>query len=613
MKDTLRKIGAVVRNNPVGRLKYHPLIKKVSLVDAKSQRLYYEIDVDTTTKSISINTEPLPVDDMHILEFDKGGKTFRYFVGAMKLLPLGAECVKIKNNKRVFNHFSYCKMNVEEHNITDPLLLDYADALEQNSAAIESFINTLEVQTKAECARREAHNKTAKKDGKLKPCGYVVNFTINGKEFYEYPELMDTIDQTFIDQISKPVVVKGVEYMILTNVLYGFFKTSHDHNLAQTPDFSLDDSYKSFPITRSELADLLYGGKFHTAQENIVENFGLTFLPRMDNLSYDILDEFMNIRNAGSVDKSIVGKSKFIRENNEPLLNRPLRISDTIVKSGKSKSDIQFDVIFKLKGGNTTQDLSLISNVNVSRLERLNNRIKEIQQELDTAPYTLSTGFIEFLKKPKKTDVKEYSSFILKWTMEIFNDRFYGNPLIDKVFIEKAEYIIRNEDEFLRSSYNRLLTNYKYLKYMQVKGKQVYQSIMDSASYKLGYELGLFCQTWQTSHDNNRKNLVSVIKNYNGYMSRRVYNMTSVASFYNDIQSRLNRNSCKSYPRNFMAQFEALDDAITQKQDRFDTQKFILGYFNAQYTYSKPQDALKEGVVVEAGVGAEAEEENISV
>jgi hypothetical protein len=625
MKNTLQTLGAIVRNNVQGRAKYHPLIRKIELENKDTARLCYHVDVDTVNKTIKINHKPVPTQDVSVLKYDTGGNTFRYLIGALETNS-GTDYIKHKpfgkGMKKVLNHYAYISQNLADLGIIEPIMLDFAEAIDNNQATLDNFFATLEAQAAASNIAIEAANAALpKKATKAKATGFLVNFTVNGLDFIEYPEIIDAIDTAYISYITDTVTYNGKPYVILKNSIYGFYKTSADNGLSQSPNFNLLESFKSLPVTASDLADLIYGQRFHTNIKggNIGGDFWLALIPTMKGMTYDVLERFMETESAYYDSKQkVITKAQYLQNNNEPLITKALTLADQIAakKNGLIKPyDINFDLVFKLVGGNTTQDISIISNMNVTKLHRLNDHILSIHRELKTFDCNLIEAFHKFLKKPEKKDTREYRSLIVKWVMEIFNGNYYDNPIIDDVFISKFSHIIRNtsEDSDIKKEYSKLLKHYKFLKFMQNNGRQQYQQMTDTASYQLGYSLGIFAQTYQTTKDNDRRNIVRFVKTYNGQIERRIHDMNDIYGYFNQVMQRLHRNNCTTYgASDFTEQFMALDQAIAQGKDKLNIQQFIFGYFHAQNSYIKAGTGAGTGAVTtEENVGVEEELETV--
>jgi hypothetical protein len=578
MLDTLKKIGEVVKNDSIGRVKYHPLIRKLIVNNKKKSYICYNIDINTKNNSIKINKNPIPLDEILVLKYDVGGNTFPYLIGA------------IENTNHVkFNTYMKSRENMDSLGIKDTLMLQVADIINDNISAIQAFEASVTISTPLSVV--------------------IINFTIDGIEFHAYTNILDAVDEAFINNISNPSK-DNPKYVLLQNTLLGIFKTSG--KLSQSANLSFVESYKSLPITKVDLNNLLYSVKFHESiiGGNIVGDYYLTFLPRFTKMNYQTLDDFMNIRmEKYDATTMSVEKAKYAQRNNEPLFNKPLTIAEKVAlkKAGKlNKPELNFDLIFKLKGGNSTQDISLISNLNISKIEQINQRIIDAQKAVSGIfPYTtsLAYSFYSFLKKPEKSDAKEYNTFIIKNIINIINDNYYGNTMLDDIFIERMEYHIRNlEESEITKQYTHLITKYKFLRFMETKGKQNYSSIINSGSYKLGYELGMFSSTYQK----DRKNLVKFINIFNGYISKRIINMEDVMTHYNEVQSRLVINGCENYPNKFLKAFHSLSTDVQNGTEDFDMQRFIFGYFDAQYSYKGKSNG---GVATESESETESKEE----
>jgi hypothetical protein len=241
------------------------------------------------------------------------------------------------------------------------------------------------------------------------------------------------------------------------------------------------------------------------------------------------------------------------------------------------KSRVKFDIIFKLKGGQTTNDVLYLRNYNISVIEKLNDKIEHIKKVLskNNHPCILNIvwAFKQFFKFEGQTDTVGYNSIIFNWIVQFFQNKYHTNLLLDNVFIKKMEYIIRNEEE-ISTKYSYLLTNYKFLKFMETNGEKMEQKLMQSQSYLLGKAVGEYSSTWQE----DRKNLKSYVQNFNGYISRNIKTLNDVQKYFNDITLRLERNKCKIHSDRYSEIYNNFNDV-------FDVTFFIKGYFEEQYGY----------------------------
>jgi hypothetical protein len=248
------------------------------------------------------------------------------------------------------------------------------------------------------------------------------------------------------------------------------------------------------------------------------------------------------------------------------------------------KKHVRFDILFKLQGGNTSNDVLLLSNYSLNIIEKLNKKIKDIKKQLSNekynCPFNIAWAFKEFFKFEGQKDSKGYNSFIFKWILQFFQENYDNNPHVNNVFIKKSEHIVRNKDKKdIKSLYNNLLTNFKFLKLMEKNGFNKENSILNSQSYKLGKSLGEFCQTWQ----DDRKNLVRYVQNFNGQISRNIKDLNDVNKHYVNFLERLVRNKCRYIKTN---EFNHLFNNFDEK---FDSVSFIRGYFDSQYSFKEKE------------------------
>lgn len=591
MINTLEKIGEIIKNDTNGRIKFHPLFKTLEketpqfdkkgvLKKPKKTFQYFKVNVNTLTKKVELinDGEELPFESCTFLKYDIGGKYFPYLIGNYEILDLA----KARNNK-----ISMCSQNNIENlnniiierkkekisneeieNIKkyhyNKMIYDYSIIINDNMSIFDTIISK-----------------------KIAESTLIINITINNKEFYEYSEIMDYIDKLYLGEIT----MRKNGNIILKNSLFSFFKTSPKQNMSQSPNFSFVDSYKSFNLSMEKLNNLLYSVKFHENNTKYVcGDYVMKYLPKSDSLTYKILEKQFSYKK-GDVLKIVAKEQTEIKEeisDNEPI--EELLKGDDIFNFGidckdfNIKDNVIFDIIFKLNGGKTTNDILYLSNFHISNLEKLNNKIINIRKILseDNMRYDTSIkySFENFFKKAKSRDCKEYSSFIFNWIIEIFQDRYYRNNLIDDMFIEKVGYCIRNtEYDNIKYEYNRILTNYNFLRLMEKNSVVKLNEETNTQSYILGEMVGKFCQVWQ----NDRKNIKKYVNIFNGFLSNKINKISDVCDYLSDMLQRLERND--SYFDK--SEFTNINIFVENFSENFDKKLFIRGYLKSQYYFVK--------------------------
>ena len=554
MINTLSRIGNIVKNDINGKVKYHPLIRNFDMDNKdtkKTQYDIYEININTIDKTLYISGKINP-SFVKVLKYDVGGNNFPYIIGNYEY---------INNGKQTQNKILSCLNILQSLNITDQLFIDCGTIIDNNKSEIQSIIDSIQPNY-----------------------GLILNIKIDEQEFYENVHIMDIIDETYINNITE-TTNNG---LILKNQLFGFFKTNG--KISQSPNFTFGDSNKSLSLSKEKLNDLIYSVKFHeTKLKYIINDYMFTYLPNFDSLTYSILDDQITQKTLSKVTDNITNtRSGSIMPSVDDLLNCGL--NDYI--ESPLKDDVSFDIIFKLKGGQTTNDICLLRNYKLTTLEKLNNKVNDINRKLSTNGYnvhfSIRYAFNDFFKKETESKTSSFGTFINRWIIDIFNNNYYNNPFLNNIFILKMEYTIRNKSTSteIKNEYSKLIKNYKFLKYMEKNGEVEEIKDINTDSYKLGHKLGVFCQTWQ----NDRVNLIKYIDNFNGQISRRIRNMRDINTFFIDVVERLKRN--KSYfSKSDYTEIESMYDNFN---GGLDTQLFIKGYFSAQYSYDKKE--IKEKV-----------------
>ena len=329
--------------------------------------------------------------------------------------------------------------------------------------------------------------------------------------------------------------------------------------------------------------DLIYSVKFHSTKlKYIINDYMFTYLPNFDSLTYDMLDNQIINKTLPSASSNI---SKYRSNMMTPCIDDLLNCGLNEFITSSIKDEVSFDIIFKLKGGQTTNDICLLRNFKLTKLEKLNDKVYNINKNLNSNDYqyNIKYAFEKFFKKESETKTKAYGSFIVKWIIEIFQDNYYNNSFLNSVLIQKIEYIIRNNSEIrdIKNEYNNITKNYKFLKYMEKNGLNEEIKNMNTDSYKLGNQIGEFCKTWQE----DRKNLVKIVQNFSGQISRRIRSLKDIEVFLSEFCQRLEINNCYK-DKNKYNEIEKLRKNCS---DKLDVQLFIIGYFDGQYSYSKKE------------------------
>lgn len=573
MLDTLQNIGRIVRADKWGRIKNHPLLSTYQTDKGKGKTyIVHHIDVDTENRKVNIKGIVNP-DSVVVLRYDKGGNTFPYLIGPI---------VDIKK----LNHYHKCLENQLSLGVENEQVLSFAYTIRNNREQIDAYLKG-----------QDSSN-------------IIIDFTINGRPFQEIEEVMDEIDRIYINDITEPI--PDSEYRLLSNSLLGFFKTSSKESYAQSPGFDKWQSYKSMPVTVKDINGLLYSVKFHEHIRggNLVGDFFITYLPNIKNIPYSFIERILEDLPSQSYD-ALATKAKKIGDTRhqapaeqpeeqeidftDPVIARA-KLMERIIRESNAPvetPDINFDIIFKQKGGNTVMDVNLLSSVNITKIEQLNQRIREARQFASSGKrrYTdnLTSGFYWLFRNPTNKDIGPYKSFILKWVLEIFGESYYRNPLLTPTFIERVEYMLRNTAENGQSfAYESLHSHYKFLFFMQQNGKKQHDELLNSASYRLGVEMGHYCKVWQK----DRRNLKSYITTLNGHLSQHVKTLEDVMEIFNEFTRRLFLN--KAYIG------DPVNIAGFPKDETFDPQKFIYGYYEAQLTFSSEKESKDESEEISA-------------
>lgn len=539
----LEKIGRLIRENKIGRVKYHPLVRSFNLSGGVCNKIKYNrylINIDTKNMTMS-EPEEVPLENVCVLKYDIGGKNFPYLIGNFEW---------INNNKKTKNRIELCASNICSKNIEDDIFVKFYTVIENNIDIINSLMETVKFGN-----------------------GIILNIKIDNLEFYEIDEILDKIDKLYIYEMTK---LSGNQ-LLLKNSLFSFFNSGE--KISQTPNFNFENSYKSLYLTEEIINNLIYSVHFHNAlSKTIIGNYKLVYIPNYDELTYEVLDECLTNRNE-TIKEIIKNKDKISKIASEQDIDYLLNFG---FQSLNDKESIFFDLIFQQEG-QANVDLSIIKNYSLKNLEKLNNKIQYAKKESGCNFYNLKKCFSSFFtislpKSDKKNEHKgQYDSKISYWILQIFQNKYYKNNYLNGMLIKKIEFIFRNEQENnIEYEYKKVLNEYKFLKFMEKNGMEKEMKILDSESYKLGIMLGVLSQVWQE----DRKNLKRKVEIFNGLISRKIKTFGDVINRLNEVQEMLERNGSWYDKLNATKEY---NDSITNFGEKFNKDNFIMGYFYGLY------------------------------
>lgn len=555
MINTLIKIGNVIKNDKDGCIKQHPLIKDIYLNSTDKKKkdfkdyIVFKVDINTSDKTLKIHENDIPFYDFkNVLKFDTGGNNNPYIFGDF----ISNDNLDKKEND---NHFEKISSNLKKLGGTDnPTLNIFSDLLCENIDLIKSIIGS--------------HKK------------YALKFTIDGIEPLYIDGVVNAINKIYISNISE----ENNGNLILNKSLLGFFKTD-ELGLSQSPNFRENESYKNLSLTIEDLISLIYSVKIHELFYPIIDKFMLNIIPYYDGITYSIIEKIIN-KEYHSNYKNIIKKTIDDIENGLCDINLELDESFSMMNIfNKSVKDLDyddlnvtFDLIFKLKGGNTMIDLSTIKNYRFHKILLINKNISLLKKELfGSKNFDIKYIFSSFYKIHDKFNIDKFNNQIYNYIHKIIIGEYCYSYTNDYNFIEKSCYIMMNDDE-PNSKINYLIKQYKFIKYMDKNARNEDMIKITSESYLLGEMIGKYCKTYQK----DRKNLVKFVKLFSGHLKHKGRNIKDVFVFFDEFQSKLELNKCKFYTEdlikinNMWKNFENI---------KFESFYFMRGYITAHHEY----------------------------
>lgn len=366
--------------------------------------------------------------------------------------------------------------------------------------------------------------------------------------------------------------------------IYRTLCSGNDKNDIQFPNFSFDNSYKSFGFTNEQFEDLLYANSVLNTPKIWLKGTDINIFVFPANYEGDTID----------ADKY---ESFFFDKKSESSL---FEFNFLNFEDDSDKSSVKFDFVFSNTGGNTTIDLIEISGIEKSQLLRIQNRItdaehcisKNKEETLGWSNVNMSfeRSFIDIMGVPSiekgkvvfKNQVKKngklvpyapYQSHMLKVLPQIYTETYYNDDVLLRKAIEKIEFSIRNGDEY---------GNFSLLKYdlilifeIQNSKNNRYMEILQSESYGIGLLLGSLAQ-------NLSLEINSFEKNYVGNLTRRISTMDNFIRLKNDIEQKLIMHDKSRYT--FQTSYE-LAQKVKEFKSQYDKDECAFGFLES---YFKP-------------------------
>lgn len=388
-----------------------------------------------------------------------------------------------------------------------------------------------------------------------------------------------------IQMLNKEISSTQNENMIVPiKSIYRTLCSGNDKNDIQFPNFSFDNSYKSFGFTSEQFEDFMYA--------NSVLNTPRIWLKGTDINIFVFPAKYDG--NAIDADKY---ESFFFNKKSESSL---FDFDFLNFEDDGDESSVRFDFIFSNTGGNTTIDLIEISGIEKSQLLRIHNRITDAEHCISknkeetlgwsNVNMSIERSFIDIMgvssiEKGKvifKNQVKKngklvpytpYQSYMVKVLPLIYTENYYHDDVLMHKAIEKIEFSIRNGEEY--GNFNLLKYDLMLIYSIQNSKNNKYMEITQSESYGIGLLLGSLAQ-------NLSLEINSFEKNYVGNLTRRISTIDDFIRLKNDIEQKLIMHDKSRFT--FQTSYE-LAQKVKDFKSQYDKDECAFGFLES---YFKP-------------------------
>ena len=360
--------------------------------------------------------------------------------------------------------------------------------------------------------------------------------------------------------------------------------SGNDKNDIQFPNFSFDNSYKSFGFTSEQFEDFLYA--------NSVLNTPRIWLKGTD------INIFVF---PAKIDDVTIDAEKYEAFFFEKKAENTLFDFDFLdFEDDGDGASVKFDFVFANTGGNATVDLIEISGIEKSQLLRIKKKISDAEHKISqikadslewsNVNLTFEKSFVDILGSPAieqgrivfKNQVKKngklapyapYQSHMLKVLPLIYTESYFNDDILLRKVIEKVEFSIRNGDEY--GNFSLLKFDLMLIYEIQNSKNNRYMEITQSESYGIGVLLGSLAK-------NLSLEINSFEKNYVGNLTRRISTMDDFIRLKNDIEQKLIMHDKSKYT--FQTSYE-LAQKVKEFKSQYDKDECAFGFLES---YFKP-------------------------
>ncbi len=402
----------------------------------------------------------------------------------------------------------------------------------------------------------------------------------DGEQWYKH-----SVFKIIIQMLNKEISSIQNENMIVpTKSICRTLCSGNDKNDIQFPNFSFDNSYKSFGFTSEQFDDFMYA--------NSVLNTPRIWLKGTDINIFVLPAKY----DGGTIDADKYESFFFDKKSESSLFDFDfLNFEDE-----GEESSVRFDFVFSNTGGNTTIDLIEISGIEKSQLLRIHNRITDAEHNISkikeetlgwsNVNMSIEKSFIDIMgvssieqgKVVFKNQVKKngklvpyapYQSYMVKVLPLIYTENYYNDDVLMHKTIEKIEFSVRNGEEY--GNFNLLKYDLILIYSIQNSKNNRYMEITQSESYGIGVLLGSLAK-------NLSLEINSFEKNYVGNLTRRIGTMDDFIRLKNDIEQKLIMHEKSRFT--FQTSYE-LAQKVKEFKSQYDKDKCAFGFFES---YFKP-------------------------
>lgn len=412
----------------------------------------------------------------------------------------------------------------------------------------------------------------------------VLHFDFGGKDWYEFPNIFDTINAKIMESfVSEHKLSGGV---VLEKYLY---KTLG----GTTPGFGSAGTYKTKVFTPDEVQDLMYAVGLSQKPLIRIKSIGIVALPKGENLSFGVVNRFLS-RSAQEAESDEDTAENQLKTANQATQDDPDDLFGELIEN-EFADNVQYDILMMSIPASVTgvyADLVEISSVEKSLLREVSVRINKVRREIIDNALSSSNGrfqpslliqksFRKILGGLTKEE-KKYQSHILKILPQIYTNTYFSDSLLLPAFIEKIEKGIRDgEKKQKKEEVNFLTFKYDFYFLMKIQNQDNLMPITESKSYAIGQCLGTMAKQFAAWRDDCP--IKSFEKSYVGNLTRRISSLDEVAVFCDFLNQKLTMHE-RLFSDVTSAYLKLTELLKNFSNERYNKHYCSLGFFESYYT-----------------------------